>query len=110
MACYRVAPRPEAAIVLPALVLVLLLASLGLVLWLSALAVQYRDVSHAMVFAIQALMYLSPVAYSDRVVPARFRLVYGLNPVAGVIGGAGRYYSGPVHLPGTSSSPVPRRP
>ncbi len=74
---------------LPALVLILVLASLGLGLWLSALAVQYRDVAHALNFAIQALMYLSPVVYSDRIVPGSlFRFIYGLNPVAGVIGGA----------------------
>ena len=65
----------------------LILASLGLGLWLSALAVQYRDVSHGLVFAIQALMYVSPVVYSDRIVPERFRILYGLNPVAGVIAG-----------------------
>ena len=72
----------------PSLILVLFLTALGLGLWLSALAVQYRDVSHAVGFAISALMYLSPVVYSDHMVPTRFRIIYGLNPVAGVIGGA----------------------
>ena len=38
-------------------------------------------------FVIQAMMYLSPVVYSDRMVPERYRVLYGLNPVAGVIGG-----------------------
>jgi lipopolysaccharide transport system permease protein len=90
MIWYRAVPRPEAIVVVPAMLVILVLASLGLGFWLSALAVQYRDVSHALAFAIQALMYLSPVVYSERVVPARYpllRLVYGLNPVAGVIGG-----------------------
>jgi lipopolysaccharide transport system permease protein len=85
---YGYVPRIEAIVVVPSLILVLILTALGLGLWLSALAVQYRDVSHAVVFAIQALMYLSPVVYSDHMVPARFRIIYGLNPVAGVIGGA----------------------
>lgn len=88
MIWYGVAPRLEAIVVLPALMLVLILGCLGVAFWLSALSVQYRDVAHALAFAIQALMYLSPVVYSDHVVPARFRLVYGLNPVAGVIAGA----------------------
>jgi lipopolysaccharide transport system permease protein len=69
------------------LILMLVLTTFGLALWLSALAVQYRDVSHGLAFAIQALMYVSPVVYSDHIVPQRFRILYGLNPVAGVIGG-----------------------
>jgi lipopolysaccharide transport system permease protein len=80
-------PRPEAIVMVPALLAVLFLATLGLGLWLSALAIQYRDVSHALVFAIQALMYVSPIVYSERIVPDRFRILYGLNPVAGVVGG-----------------------
>ena len=87
MLWYRVTPRIEAVVVVPSLILVLILATLGLALWLSALAVQYRDVSHSLAFCIQALMYFSPVVYSDSMVPARFRIIYGLNPVAGVIGG-----------------------
>jgi lipopolysaccharide transport system permease protein len=87
MLWYGVTPRIEAIVVVPSLVAVLILTCLGLGLWLSALAVQYRDVSHSLIFAIQVLMYLSPVVYSDRMVPARFRIFYGLNPVAGVIGG-----------------------
>ena len=87
MLWYGYVPRIEAIVVVPSLILVLILTCLGLGLWLSALAVQYRDVSHAVVFAIQALMYVSPVVYSDHMVPDRFRVLYGLNPVAGVIGG-----------------------
>jgi lipopolysaccharide transport system permease protein len=82
-----VVPRPEAIVAVPALVLLLVVATMGLTLWLSALAVQYRDVAYALVFALQALMYVSPVVFSDKVVPERFRLLYGLNPVAGVIAG-----------------------
>jgi lipopolysaccharide transport system permease protein len=87
---YGAVPRPEAIVMVPALVLVLVVASLGIGLWLSALAVQYRDIAYALVFAIQALMYLSPIVYSDSIVPKRMplvRLIYGLNPVAGVVGG-----------------------
>jgi lipopolysaccharide transport system permease protein len=87
MLWYGYLPKIEAIVVVPALILVLVLATLGLALWLSALAVQYRDVSHGLAFAIQALMYMSPVVYSDHIVPNRFRIIYGLNPVADVIGG-----------------------
>jgi lipopolysaccharide transport system permease protein len=87
MLWYGYIPRIEAIVVVPSLILMLVLTTFGLALWLSALAVQYRDVSHGLAFAIQALMYVSPVVYSDHIVPQRFRILYGLNPVAGVIGG-----------------------
>jgi lipopolysaccharide transport system permease protein len=87
MLWYGVTPRLEAIVVVPALVVVLILTSLGVGLWLSALAVQYRDVAHALAFAIQAMMYVSPVVYSDRIVRGPLRILFGLNPVAGVIGG-----------------------
>jgi lipopolysaccharide transport system permease protein len=87
MLWYGMVPRIEAIVVVPSLILILILTTLGLALWLSALAVQYRDVSHGLAFAIQALMYVSPVVYSDHIVPQQFRIFYGLNPVAGVIGG-----------------------
>jgi lipopolysaccharide transport system permease protein len=80
-------PRLGAIVLVPALIVVLFLTTLGLGMWLSALAVQFRDVSHALVFAIQTLMYMSPIVYSDRIIPGRFRIVYGLNPIAGVVGG-----------------------
>jgi lipopolysaccharide transport system permease protein len=87
MLWYGMVPKIEAIVVVPSLVVMLVLTTLGLALWLSALAVQYRDVSHGLGFAIQALMYMSPVVYSDHIVPQRFRVLYGLNPVSGVIGG-----------------------
>jgi lipopolysaccharide transport system permease protein len=86
MAWYGVAPGP-AVVWLPVLLAVMLLAALGMGLWLGALAVQYRDVAHGLGFAIQILMYLSPVIYPASLVPNRFRWLYGLNPMAGVIEG-----------------------
>jgi len=86
MAYYRIAPT-RWVITLPALVLLTMLTALGLGLWLSALSVHYRDVSHATGFGIQLLMYASPVVYPANLIPARFRLAYGLNPMAGVIEG-----------------------
>ena len=73
---------------LPLLVLLAMLTALAVGLWLSALNVQYRDVSQAIPFLIQAWMYASPVAYSAGMIPqGKWRIIYGLNPLAGVIQG-----------------------
>jgi lipopolysaccharide transport system permease protein len=74
---------------LPALVLLALIAALAVGLWLSALNVQYRDVQHMIPFLLQAWMYASPVVYSIDIIPVKgpWRLIYGLNPMTGVIQG-----------------------
>jgi lipopolysaccharide transport system permease protein len=74
---------------LPALILLALLAALAVGLWLAALNVQYRDVQHMIPFLLQAWMYASPVVYSIDMIPAHgpWRLIYGLNPMTGVIQG-----------------------
>lgn len=74
---------------LPALILLALLAALAVGLWLSALNVQYRDVQHIIPFLLQAWMYASPVVYSIDMIPADgpWRMIYGLNPMTGVIQG-----------------------
>jgi lipopolysaccharide transport system permease protein len=65
-----------------------LLTSLSVGLWLSALNVRYRDVQHLIPFLIQIWMYASPVAYSTGLITGRItRIIYGLNPMAGVIQG-----------------------
>jgi len=75
-------------VTLPAFVLLAMLSALAVGLWLSALNVQYRDVQQMIPFLIQAWMYASPVAYSTNLVPSGpWRIVYGLNPMAGVIQG-----------------------
>ena len=87
MLWYGVTPT-WAILWLPLLVLFALLTALAVGLWLSALNVQYRDVQHAIPFLIQAWMYASPVAYSAGLIPSgAWRIVYGLNPLAGVIQG-----------------------
>jgi len=72
---------------LPAFVLLALATSLGVGLWLSALNVQYRDFQHTVPFIIQIWLYSSPVVYASSLVPEKYRLIYGLNPMAGVIEG-----------------------
>ncbi|GCD77356.1 transport permease protein [Thermaurantimonas aggregans] len=72
---------------LPVVVLVMLLFSLGIGSFLSALAVQYRDVKHALSFVVQILMYACPVVYPSSVIPEQYQLLYALNPMVGVIEG-----------------------
>jgi lipopolysaccharide transport system permease protein len=72
---------------LPLFVLLTVLTALAVGLWLSALNVRYRDVGHAIPFLIQLWMFASPVAYPASMIPAQWRLLYGLNPMAGVIEG-----------------------
>jgi lipopolysaccharide transport system permease protein len=80
---------PTVAILwLPLLVLFAVLSAFAVSLWLSALNVQYRDVQHMIPFLVQAWMYASPIAYSVNMIPSGIaRLIYGLNPMAGVIQG-----------------------
>lgn len=72
---------------LPLLVLLMVATAGGLGMWLSALAVQYRDIKYAMTFAVQLLMYASPVVYPASLIPDQYRLLYALNPMVGVIEG-----------------------
>ncbi len=76
-----------AALWLPVLLLLALFTALGVGLWMSALNALYRDVRYVIPFAIQFWMFASPVAYPSTLVPERWRWLYGLNPMAGVIDG-----------------------
>ena len=75
------------ALLLPLLVLLMMLTATGLGMWLTALAIQYRDVNYGLSFAVQLLMYAAPVVYPASSIPQQYRLLYGLNPMAGVIEG-----------------------
>jgi lipopolysaccharide transport system permease protein len=72
---------------LPAFVVFAVLTALAVGLWLSALNVQYRDVRYTIPFLTQFWMFLTPVAYPASLVPAKYRLLYGLNPMSGVVEG-----------------------
>lgn len=71
----------------PILIIQLLLCSLGIGMFLSALAVKYRDVKHALTFLVQLLLYAAPVVYGTSAVPAEYQKFYILNPMVGVIEG-----------------------
>ena len=74
-------------LMLPLFIMFELATALGVGLWLSALNVQYRDVRYTVPFLVQFWMFASPVVYSSTLVPTRWRPLYGLNPMAGVVEG-----------------------
>jgi len=74
-------------ILLPIFMVLALLASLGPGLWIAALNVKYRDFRYIIPFVVQFGLYISPVAFSSKVIPEQWRLLYSLNPAVGVIDG-----------------------
>lgn len=74
-------------VTLPAFILLAVLTALAVGLWLSALNVQYRDVRYTINFLTQFWLFATPVAYPSSIVPERWRPLYGLNPMAGVVEG-----------------------
>ncbi len=90
-------------LLLPAFVLVAFLATLGPSLWVTALNVKYRDFRYVIPFMLQLGVYVSPVGFSSRVVPAKWRLLYSVNPIVGVIDGFRWCVLGgdsPLYMPG----------
>jgi lipopolysaccharide transport system permease protein len=85
---------------LPFFLLLALLTALGAGLWLSALNVQYRDVRYTIPFLTQFWLFASPVAYGASLVPERWQVLYGLNPMAGVIEGFRWALLGKAEAPG----------
>lgn len=86
MAWYGRAPTVQ-ILLLPVLVLLALVAALAVGIWLSALNVRYRDVRYAVPFLVQLWMFATPVAYAASLVPDRWRWVYAINPMTGVVEG-----------------------
>lgn len=74
-------------VILPGLVILAILAALSVGLWLSALNVRYRDVRYTINFLVQFWLFATPVAYPSSIVPQQWRLLYGLNPMVGVVDG-----------------------
>ena len=83
---FRFTPR-VAILWLPVFLLLAITMALGIGLWLSSLNALYRDVRYVTPFLVQFWMLASPVAYPSSLVPANWRWLYGLNPMAGVIEG-----------------------
>lgn len=72
---------------LPFLMGLALASSLGAGLWLSAMNVQFRDIRYAVPFLVQAWMFATPIAYPSSLLPEPWRMIYGLNPMVGVVEG-----------------------
>jgi lipopolysaccharide transport system permease protein len=83
---YGVVPGP-ALVFLPLFAVLAAITAIAVGLWLSALNVQYRDVRYTIPFLVQFWLFVTPVAYSSTLVPERWRTLYALNPMTGVVEG-----------------------
>lgn len=86
MLYYHISPT-AAVWTLPLFLILSLVTALGVSLWLSAINVQYRDVNYVLPFLTQFWLFLTPVAYSAKIISAKWQAVYSLNPMAGVVNG-----------------------
>ncbi len=86
MLVFRIPPTWR-IVTLPLFVLFALTTAIAIGLWLSALNVQYRDVRYTLPFLTQFWMFATPIAYSATIVPERWRWLYSLNPMTGVVEG-----------------------
>ena len=83
---YRILPTWN-LLLFPLFIMMMIAIPAGIGLWLSSLAVRFRDVRHAMSFVIRILMYTAPIVYSASSIPEKYRFFYSLNPIVGVIEG-----------------------
>lgn len=83
---YRFVPPPR-IIFFPLFAILAFLAAFAVGVWAAALMVRYRDVRFILPFAVQFGLYISPVGFFSQVVPEKWRLLYSLNPMVGVIDG-----------------------
>jgi len=83
---YGIAPS-RSILLFPVFLLLAIATALAVGLWLSALNVQFRDVKHTIPFLSQFWMFMTPVVYPASLIPANWRIWYGLNPMAGVVDG-----------------------
>ena len=78
---------PMTVFILPFLVLIMMLTASGVGMILAALNAKYRDIRYTIPFLMQFWMFASPIVYPASLVPGRYRMLYALNPMAGVIEG-----------------------
>ncbi len=87
MIYYNVTPTLTALWAVPVFLLLTIVTALGVALWLSAINVQYRDVGYALPFLTQFWLFITPVAYSSKVISSKWQVIYAMNPMAGVVNG-----------------------
>ena len=83
---YRVLPTWN-LLLFPLFLLLMVSIPAGVGMWLSAMAIRFRDVRYAMQFVVRMLMYSAPIVYSASSIPKTYRIIYSLNPIVGVIEG-----------------------
>jgi lipopolysaccharide transport system permease protein len=83
---YRVVPTWN-LLFLPLFIILMVSIPAGIGMWLSALAIRFRDVRHAMPFVVRMLIYTAPIVYSASSIPETYRFIYSLNPIVSVIEG-----------------------
>lgn len=86
MALYGIIPGVQ-VLMLPVFILLMVATGLGIGFWLAPLNVEYRDVQYVLPFLTQLWMFLTPVVYPSTLIPEKWRFLYGLNPLAGVVEG-----------------------
>ncbi|MCK5643091.1 MAG: ABC transporter permease [Gammaproteobacteria bacterium] len=83
---YRVLPTWN-LLLFPLFVVLMMSIGAGVGMWLSAMAIRFRDVKFAMPFVVRMLIYSAPIVYSASSIPKAYRTIYSLNPIVGVIEG-----------------------
>jgi lipopolysaccharide transport system permease protein len=83
---YRFVPTWH-VVTLPFFIAIAFLAAVGPGLWITAMNVKYRDFRYVIPFIVQIGLYVSPVGFSSSIVPEKWRLLYSVNPMVGVIDG-----------------------
>jgi len=86
MVFYGVVPKVT-ILLLPLFVALAVMAAFAVGVWLAALTAEYRDVRYTIPFLTQFWMFSTPIAYSSSLIPLKWRFLYGLNPMAGVVEG-----------------------
>ncbi|MEA3351514.1 MAG: ABC transporter permease [Chloroflexota bacterium] len=87
MMMYYHIPATSSLLYLPLFLLLTLITALGVGLWFSAMNVYYRDVGYVLPFLTEVWKYITPVAYSAQYITGKWKIVYALNPMAGVVQG-----------------------
>ena len=83
---YRVVPTGNLAF-FPLFVLLMMCVPAAIGMWLSSLAIRFRDVKFAMQFIVRMLIYTAPIVYSASSIPEPYRTLYSLNPIVCVVEG-----------------------
>ncbi|HEX8353628.1 MAG TPA: ABC transporter permease, partial [Pyrinomonadaceae bacterium] len=94
LAFYYRMPATWNLLMLPVLVVITMLLTLGVVVWLSAVTVKYRDIRHVIPFALQVGFFGTPIIYPASLVPEKWRWLLFLNPMTGIVEGVRSALSG----------------